>query len=277
MNARRLVTLHYHWVLLKDFLPRVLDSSVLDQVVKHGPKFYKPKTWAFIPVEFSAAAYRFGHTMVREKYRHNRIFNPATLQQLFTFTGLSGTAVPVPSNWPIDWRRFFDTSVASPDPRNVARKVDALLSPQLGNLPIPDPDPQKRNLAVRNLIRGNAFGLPSGQSVAKKMGLQSQMLKPSDFATGTDDAAAAKLRGFDKKTPLWYYILKEAEVRGGGEHLGPVGSRSVAEVFVGLLSRGTNSRLAKENKNFKPSLGPTPGQFTMANLLEFVGELNPVG
>jgi hypothetical protein len=80
-----------------------------------------------------------------------------------------------------------------------------------------------------------------------------------------------------KKTPLWYYILKEAEVRGGGEHLGPVGSRSVAEVFVGLLSRGTNSLLAKENKNFKPSLGPTPGQFTMANLLEFVGELNPVG
>ena len=275
-DSRLAVTLHYQWMLLHDFLPRIIDPAVLQHVMKKGPKFYRPRKWSYIPVEFGAAAYRFGHSMVREQYRHNKVFNPTPLALLFRFTGLSGTNVPVPSNWPIDWRRFFETSTPPPDARNFARKLDGRLTTQLGDLPIGAPDPDMRNLAVRNLLRGNAFGLPSGQSVAKQLGLGSQVLTRAELSTGPD-GAVAKQHGFDKRTPLWYYLLKEAAVRNNGERLGPVGSRILAEVFVGLLERGKNALLTKEHKKFRPTLGPTPGQFTMVDLLEFVGELNPVG
>ncbi|MDX1983040.1 MAG: heme peroxidase family protein [Bryobacteraceae bacterium] len=274
-DTRRAVTLHYQWIVLHDFLPKIVDPAVLQNVLSKGRKFYRPKKYPFIPVEFAAAAYRFGHSMVRETYSHNRIFPNATLMQEFQFTGLSGSFVPVPSNWPIDWRRFFETTQKAPgNAFNLSRKIDAGLTPQLGSLPLGDPKPERNNLAVRNLVRGNSFKLPSGQSVAAAMGVAP--LTPAELSSGAD-GAAAKAKGFHKKSPLWYYILKEAEVKAGGAHLGPVGSRIVAEVFVGLLEMSKDSILSKGNKTWRPDLGPKPGEFTMAQLVEFVGELNPVG
>jgi hypothetical protein len=274
-QAREKVTHHYQWIVLHDFLPRIVDPTILKQVLKNGRKHYKPKKWAFIPVEFSVAAYRFGHSMVRETYSHNKLFPNATLAQEFLFTGLSGSVVPVPANWPIDWRRFFETATPAPAGTfNPSRKIDQFLTTQLGSLPLGAPVPHQNNLAVRNLIRGKSLGLPTGQDVAKKLGVSP--LTPAEIATGTD-GAVAKANGLDKKTPLWYYILKESSLKAAGQRLGPVGSWILSDVFVGLLQMSPGSILDPKNKNFKPDLGPTPGEFTMANLLDFVGELNPVG
>ena len=78
-------------------------------------------------------------------------------------------------------------------------------------------------------------------------------------------------------TPLWYYILKEAEQRGGGEKLGPVGATLVAEVFVGLVHGDRTSYLWLKGKNWKPTLpSEVPGEFTMADLLRFVGDISPI-
>lgn len=88
----------------KQGIALIVDPNILKQVLKHGRKHDKPKNWPFIPVDFSIAAYRFGHSMVRETYSHNRIFPNATLSLEFLFTS-GGGEVPVPSNWPIDWRR----------------------------------------------------------------------------------------------------------------------------------------------------------------------------
>ena len=290
-QARQMVTWHYQWMVLHDFVERVTEKGIVNRIVEQGRRFYRFKKWPYMPVEFSAAAYRFGHSMVREVYSHNRIFTPgqpapASLHLLFEFTGLSGQIIgdlapnpptgplPVPvlsSNWIIDWRRYHEVLANNPAdvPRNASRKIDPFLIPQLHQLP-----GGGEPLSFRNLKRGALLGLPSGQDVARAMRIKNP-LTPDEIAKGSDGAIAKK-HGLHQYTPLWYYILKEAEQRGGGEELGPVGSTIVAEVFVGLVQGDRQSYLGK-NKNWKPTLpSKNPGEFTMADLLRFVGDISPI-
>jgi hypothetical protein len=99
-------------------------------------------------------------------------------------------------------------------------------------------------------------------------------LTPAEIATGPDGAVAQQ-KGFDTATPLWYYILKEAQVRGGGLRLGPIGGRIVAEVFVGLVAGDKDSFLSQPG--WTPTLpSKTPGTFHMTDLLQFVGDISPI-
>lgn len=280
-EARDLVIWHYQWIVLHDFLPRIIDNEQLNLVLKEGRRFYRFKEEPFIPVEFSVAAYRLGHSMIRAVYDYNRVFTPlpggatpATLELLFMFTAKSGNLgdfanIPIPSDWIIDWRRFFELD---PDvPVNPSRKLDPFLADPLKNLPnVPEPS----SLAVRNLRRGSSLGLPPGQSIARRMGFKP--LTSDEIAQGPDGVVAKKHK-FDIETPLWYYILKEAQIQGGGKHLGQVGSRIIAEVFVGLLEADSSSFLVRK-PDWKPTLpAQQPGTFTMVDLLNFVGDINPIG
>lgn len=273
--ARKLVRWHYQWVVLNDFVHRLVDPAVFDDVIDNGRKFYTYAEEPFIPVEFAVAAYRLGHSMVREGYDYNRVFRPggvavATLSLLFRFSGRSGdgSGTPIPADWPIDWQRFYHVGVHT-GPIGLSRKLNPLLAPTLQNVP------NVGSLAAANLRRGLRRGLPSGQAVAAAMGLAPLPPSAFDKPAPHPDATAVQL-GFDKATPLWYYILKEAEVEGGGRRLGPVGSRIITEVFVGLLEGDPESYLAQD-RLWRPTLGQVPGQFEMADLLAYVDELNPVG
>jgi hypothetical protein len=291
-EARRLVTWHYQWMILHDFVERLTEDGFVARILHEGRKFYRFKKTPYMPVEFSAAAYRLGHSMVRQGYSHNRVFQRAGFDLFFGFSGLSGGIIgdlapdpltgplPVPrlpSNWIIDWRRFYDfkTPPDTPDFQfNPSRKLDPRLASELHKLPGEDPSKPTSNLAFRNLRRGVLLGLPSGQDVAAAMRIKNP-LTPDEIATGPDGEVAKK-HGLHKQTPLWYYILKEAEVRKGGERLGPVGARIVAEVFVGLVHGDTSSYLWQA-KNWKPSLpAKKPGTFTMTDLLQLVGEISPI-
>jgi len=131
------------------------------------------------------------------------------------------------------------------------------------------------SLPFRNLKRGVLLGLPSGQDVAEAMKIKNP-LTPAEIATGPDGAVAKK-HGLHGHTPLWYYILKEAEQRGTGEKLGPVGATIVAEVFVGLVHGDQQSYLWLKGKDWKPTLpSKVSGEFTMADLLRFVGDISPI-
>jgi hypothetical protein len=290
-QARQTVTWHYQWLVLHDFVERLTEKGIVDRILEQGRRFYRFKKTPYMPVEFSAAAYRLGHSMVREVYSHNRIFTPgavpATLDLLFQFTGLSGGIIgdlapdpvqpplPLPvlsSNWIIDWRRFHEVLATNPPgvPRNPSRNLDPFLIPQLHNLP-----GGGGSLPFRNLKRGVLLGLPSGQDVAKAMKIKNP-LTSAEIAKGTDGAVAEK-HGLHEHTPLWYYILKEAEQRGGGKKLGPVGATIVSEVFVGLVHGDHQSYLWLKGKDWKPTLpSKTPGDFTMADLLRFVGDISPI-
>jgi hypothetical protein len=148
------------------------------------------------------------------------------LSQLFTFTGGGGGA-PIPSNWVIDWRKFF--GVGPLTLRSFARKIDTELTLQLHTLPGTSPG-QPSSLAVRNLLRGSRIGLPRAQDVAEAMGVTS--LTPNQIAGGAD-GQILRDTGFNEETQLWYYILKEAEVQNGGARLGRSGAASSARCSSG--------------------------------------------
>ncbi len=289
-QARREVTWHYQWLVLHDFVERITEDGIVARILDEGRKFYRFKKTPYMPVEFSGAAYRLGHSMVREVYSHNRVFTPggiapASLALLFAFSGLSGAIVgdlapdplqgptPVgklPSNWIIDWRRFYDFGAPVPGVTlNHARRIDPFIVSALHTLP------GGASLPFLNLKRGVMLGLPSGQAVAQAMEL-SNPLTSAEISSGTD-GAVAQAQGLHEQTPLWYYILKEASVRHAGQRLGPVGARIVAEVFIGLVHGDHESYLWKKGADWTPTLpSRTPGTFTMVDLLQLVGDVSPI-
>ncbi|MDB5374258.1 MAG: heme peroxidase [Belnapia sp.] len=323
-KTRTLVRWHYQWIVLHDFLTKLIDNNDLQDVLANGRRFYLPEIQsdyaeAYIPVEFSGAAYRLGHSMVREVYSHNRAFTPgatpATFQLLFHFTGKSGGILgaaakglnqaagaamaaqlklglpfvfeQLPGDWPIDWHRFYDLGQPKAPPPgatptdnrfvlNHARLFDPFLIPALHELP-----GGGGSLPLRNLQRGYRLELPSGQAIARHMGVR--VMTEAEVTQGADGQALREI-GLHEATPLWYYILKEAQILGdNGNRLGPTGGRILAEVFVGLLQTDPEAFLHKDqNPGWTPSLPAAfAGQFTMADLLRYVaskqpGFLNPI-
>jgi hypothetical protein len=294
--ARRLTTLHYQWLVVNDYLKTVCKPSVVDDIVAHGAKFYKPKNHKlFMPLEYSVAAFRFGHSMVRGAYDHNRNFGAAvppeapntarvaTFAQLFQFTGnghvfdpttdntsTKSTSQPfrgaptLPSNWPIEWDRF--TRKDDPNEAHFARRIDTKLVAPIhnmvneGNAPEIQDDANTplrrmlRDLAQRNLLRGYLLSIPIGQAVADAMGVAK--LTEAELQQGNSPEVNTALTngGFLKKTPLWFYVLKEAEVKEDGNRLGELGSRVVVETQVGIMKEDKGSYL-NEYGGWDPSKG----------------------
>ncbi len=292
-SVQREVRFHYQWVVINDFLKKIVAEETLYKVLphlrhnsnvnEHPPKlkFYQPKNEPFMPFEFSAAAYRFGHSMVRPGYRLND--DDATLLPIFAPNngGLTGFKDFSPT-WAIDWSRFIDLDLRTDTGDNgtvnpiakqrlqLAYRIDTSLVFPLGGLPdrITKDKPPLNSLAARNLIRGWRMRLPSGQAVARAMGVEPMLdeeiligkalddAKPEDKPMPITDISVK----FKNNCPLWVYILAEAahqyrlnghtlkvRVSGGTRkvgtpQLGPVGGRIVAETFAGLLYNDPNSQ-----------------------------------
>jgi hypothetical protein len=275
-EAQRIVRWHYQWIVVHDFLNRIAGQPMAESVLTPGAGGGAPTvhrtffTWVnqpFIPVEFSGAAYRFGHSMVRPDYDLNEIVTqvpifaaadkPGPLEHLGGFRRL-------PSAWTIDWDFFFKTGSRSPQ---LSRKIDNKLSFPLFHLP-KGLDPKRHALAQLNLRRGRALGLPSGQAIAAAMG--ETPLTAAELGLDAINLPASGKAALQAATPLWYYILREAQVKASGEHLGPIGGRIVAEVLVGLLEGDAQSYLS-QSPTWKPHFLPakTAGDFTMADLVKF--------
>jgi len=121
--------------------------------------------------------------------------------------------------------------------------------------------------ATRNLKRGQSFLLPSGESIAKCIGQEEEDKKR------LENFIKKKTNGIEisSGTPLWYYILAEAECIEQGQNLGFVGASIVTEVIVGLLELDPNSYLGS-NRGWTPALGAVPGDFKMADLINLVSD-----
>ncbi len=268
-QARQLTTWHYHWLVLHEFLPLAVGQALVDDVLKHGRRFYKPRMReGFIPVEFQAAAYRFGHSMVRPSYRANlkgddgnpffaMVFDPAGEGQADPVDLRGGARAPRRF---IGWQTFFDFGDGEVKPN---KKIDTRISTPLFDLPLgaiaSHDTPQ--SLPQRNLLRQLTWGLPSGQEIAKAMGVEK--LTP-------DELRDLKPYGFHKSTPLWFYLLREAELRADGLTLGKVGGRIVAEVLIGLIQSDPSSYLVQK-PNWRPTLTTAGSSFRMKDFLTFAG------
>lgn len=255
-EAQRLVRWHYQWIVIHEFLPLTAGEQIVDDILANGPRFYRPTGQPFIPIEFADAAYRYGHSQIRAVYAIN------DAAQGRVFPDCAGSC-PVPQARVVDWRYFFNLDDTHPPQQT--RRIDARLVHPLIDLPpsvVGDTElPEYHSLAVRDLLRGHALDLPSGEAVAHAMGLTPL----------TREELALDRLGWHSETPLWYYVLKESEVRTHGESLGPVGGRIVAEVLIGLIDADPRSYRSVD-PDWRPSLPATrQDSFTMADLLRFAG------
>jgi len=285
--AQRLVRWHYQWIILHEFLPLTIGQDRVEEILRRGPRFFNADDSRFrnargnsqIPIEFSVAAYRFGHSQVRPSYRLN--FGPDGGSPFFAFIfdDSFDPNDPDPADFRggkraprrfVDWQTFFNFGDGNSRPN---KRIDAKLSTVLLQLlgsrgPAPGmPSDGVQSLASRNLMRHVNFGLPAGQAAARAFGVP--VLTPSQLAE-------LQPYGMDRSTPLWYYILKEAQVMESGIRLGPVGGRIVGEVFIGLLKADRSSYLASE-QNWKPTLpSAKTGDFLITDLLTFAGVVPPL-
>ncbi|MEE9209980.1 MAG: heme peroxidase family protein [Kiloniellales bacterium] len=285
-ESQRLVRWHYQWMVLHDFLPRILGpaadesagTSVLDDIlrvdrdatssgaegvtVKSNLRFYSWRESPYIPVEFSVAAFRFGHAMVRPSYFINdfvkRQTNSARIpifsrsdDQLANLSGFR----PLPENWGVEWKYFFEMDPA--EPPQYSFKICTSLGAPLADL---SSAPGAPDLAQLDLLRGASMTLPSGQNVARAMGLE----PISDPDLGLGDRGAPE---FDGDAPLWFYVLREAELFGGSQWLGPVGGRICAEVLTGLMI-GDPRCFLNIDPAWKPPLS-SGSEFGMPDLIRF--------
>jgi hypothetical protein len=273
--ARSLCQRHYQWMVVHDFLPRVVGQDVVDEILVEPAgrpaqvrlDFYHPEDLEkpMMPIEFAVAAYRFGHSMLRPRYVINQAGGGAVLfGEEPTDFNLNGRR-PIPPRLEIAWRHFFGIPGVAGLPANFARRIDTDLSAPLFTLPtsiVPLPD-TRVSLAERNLLRGKRLGLPSGQQVAQRMGVEA--LSNERLGLGDDP-------GWEGQAPLWFYILKEAEIQHEGHRLGAVGGRIVAEVSLGLLKLDGSSYLSQDPVfTPKPPIARKGGVFGMGDLLKFAG------
>jgi hypothetical protein len=299
--ARQLTLWHYQWLLVNEHLPQIAGQQIVNDVLRNGNRFYNPPSGdAFMPIEFGAAAYRFGHSMVRPSYRANFTSGTGdssdpTKNPFFALVFNSSEAAfsgpitndrddllggfPAPRRY-IGWQTFFD--LGDGQVKN-NKRVDTTISSVLFTLPLPAIAPKTQTsptvLPQRNLLRQLTWGLPSGQTIARAMRVR---------ALGRHDLPdiTAVYAPFGTSTPLWYYILAEAKAIEDGLHLGQVGGRIVAETLIGLLRADPTSYLSLF-PGFHPflgtdlQLGPAPNPnvagnrtYTRAHFLYYAGVVN---
>jgi hypothetical protein len=295
IQARRFVTWHYQWIVANDFLPHIVQAKTLNDIHQHGlhlfPRAYTPADAPIpLPVEFTMGAFRFGHSMVRDEYLWNKWHRLVPLSDLIKMTKPGGgIRNQLPADYVVSWNRFFTGGGALV---NRGEDIDTFITPALYDLPKQSVQTFQRQIAKKSprkkpsqhrpppplpeltLRRGSRVRLPSGEEFARRFGyppLGSDQIpaRPEDKEFFQKDS----LRG---RTPLWYYLLREAAVEAVLEpepegrltiqKLGTIGGRIVAEVIYQLLNADYSS-IAHAGRGWEPS------QFTtMQKIVRFVGD-----
>jgi hypothetical protein len=306
-NVRRIWMQHFQAVVLHDYLPKFVDQATYADVLAKGRKLVRAGAAAadidWMPLEFAGAVGRFGHSMVRDSYQawNCRVpADPASVREFMKFSyansgdALGSGSYRLPMDWIADWRRLFDFGATSLGPLPgyplTAGVVDTTLAAQLYALPtcIRDDmcygDAQTGpafNLAEATFLRGIELNLASGQQAVvnanTQLGNTIPMLSSAQLSGGDPGIASvfAMFGALNEYTPLWFYILREAELLGAGR-LGPLGGRVLMETLHAAIEAIPDNILS--NKAWKPILPRADVRyFTMTDLLLVAGHPDPLG
>ena len=272
--ARQQVRFHYQWLVMNVYLPSVCDPVAVQQVIASHANVYgdflktcdhETGTHFPIPLEFAVGAYRFGHSMVRGNYDWNSEFGRsektdtrATFKELFRFTGGGKNPLDgfknVPENWIIDWHRMAlpNSEFADRSTRRIDANIALPLSKMFNEGNKPGAQPDEKNLAARNLKRGIRMNVPAAQScihvLNNRYGFNIRALTKAELTVGST-GNELKDANFVDLTPLWFYVLKEADVRQSGHRLGPLGTHLVAGTIAGLILHDPDSYWNQEGSH----------------------------
>lgn len=286
IRARQLVRWAYQYVVVHDYLKTVCEPLIVEDTLANGPRYLGAAAGrgsGFMPLEFSTSAFRFAHSMIRPFYKLNAGSGDIEIMKLLGPAGqLDAADNPVyfeadgqlKADFIIQWKRFVGGAGLQH-----ARKIDTKLAQGLFNLPLGDrsADLVLRHLARSNLIRGFNLSIPTGQAVADAFSVDP--LTAKEMTDGEDPTIAAVLSAnyFDHRTPLWFYILREAVVQQGGERLGEIGSRIVCETIINFLKQDPTSYLnnaddvAVRKDGIDVDSGPGGKIKKLSNILKFAG------
>jgi hypothetical protein len=250
-EARRALSWHYQWLIVNELLPSLVGPELVHELLARGPRHYRSDGDPYIPVEFADAAYRYGHSQVRQLYQ---LQTGGPLRPVFP--DLIGFR-PI-GDRRVDWSLLFD--VPNHPAAQRAKPIDGQLPRSLIELPRAITgaveDDAYRSLAARDLERGQGTGLPSGEMVARAIG--------ADVLTEVQVGLAP--HGWTGDTPLWLYVLRESAVRHQGDRLGEVGGRIVGEVLIEIIARDPESYLALA-PTWTPTLPGRAGRFGLRDIL----------
>jgi len=262
-DAQQLLRQHFQWLVVSDYLPRVVDHEVLESVQQGTINIKRLNGKPFMPVEFSAAAFRFGHSMPRSRYDYNASYPNVRLSDLFL--PHAGGYRNVLEEWIIDWSNFI------PGGANRARRIDTRLVDPLSHLIDQNGKPIMLSLAGHDLLRGYLLRLPTGQAVARTLKVRAMSASEIESIAGEVNKKQAEIlskSGMSSRTPLWFYILAEAAHFKSGLGLGPVGSTIVASVLIWLIRNSKHSIL--RHPDWIPTLS-AQGQFDLTDLFNLAG------
>jgi hypothetical protein len=271
-QARQLVTWLYQWIIVHEFLPSFIRRSVLDDVWRGNLRLFPRKLTPLdapmrLPIEFTTAAFRFGHSVVQENYVLNDHATVKTGTLIFlTHKGggignAPGSSGNLPAKYVVDWDFFFSDT----EPRmNRGQNIDAFITEALYELPpqtialfrsgaAPRDAAHRAHVSLPELtlLRGSRMRLPSGEEFARHFGFP--VIPARDIPALAEDRELFSRGTFRDRTPLWYYLLREAELppeygttgtdRTRLQKLGPIGSQIIAEVFYQVLACDADSIL----------------------------------
>jgi hypothetical protein len=305
-GAKRCFVQHFHSVVLHDYLQRLIDPAVYADVMAHGRRIIHPgritESSFRVPIEFAAAAGRYGHSMIRGQYNWNDIHRDADFENFYLLSHRNSEPNPkgvkmtkLPREWIIDWARFYDFRefLGGISPPGMTKKIDTRLTAALRNLPErirehpegapPFPPGATFNLASVTLLKQRHFEMASAQRVIELMnadlGEQAITALTEDQISSSDTPELAavfeKFPELRRKTPIWFYVLKEAELSGQGNRLGPMGSRIVMETIHASVDASQVSIL--HDAAWSPSLPRREThRFTMPDLIVFAGNVDPL-
>jgi hypothetical protein len=316
-KAKELCQLHFQSIVLHDYLPRIIDDEVYRDVIAHGravihteaEKIAQPGLAFLLPLEFTTACARFGHSMVRFRYANwNPSHSAAQVYGFWTATFNNGDAVgghvpitQLPANWVTQWDRLFSleqtpagAGAAGHGPPLMAARIDTRLAVPMTAIPPqaqPPPDPPgtalSGNAAVRSLERAHLLRLNSGQEVVRQINdklpsgrpqivplTQAELLsdESSEVAAVMTDPSYGAANTLLDNTPLWFYTLKEAMVRHGGRKLGPLAGRIVMETVHAAIAEAEPSIIKNPAWGPDARLNPSrQGRYTFPDLIRFAG------
>jgi len=276
LEARKVVTVVYRRVIVEDLLRRLLEPGVYDRYknASYPKDFLDGADDCRVPVEFSHAAYRFGHVMVRfsytlnDKRKNGSSIETAAIEEILDRSSARRpTKLPLACTWLVDWSRFFD--LGDEQSLNLSRRI----APDVGGGTLPgdsyfaNEENRQGGLFLRDLIRGTDAGIRTVDSLIAKLPAaeraRSRLLNEPAYregeirrwlGQGTNQFSNDELDSLSRDPPLFFFVLFEAAQCQNGERLGILASTILAEVFFAAYKK-TRSELEDDGPELQPAFG----------------------